>query len=1434
MQLNNAFLHRKSFVTETRLHALEPFSAVPIVLSHESLWVDSALIPGGEGGDLSGLLADEELVTSGNGSFFDQNGHALAHDTKNGRQIAVVQKRVRVELTRGEYGVYTSSSQNLRLLIHEGISSVYLPVVEFESSGGGLQQLPRHLWSVQHMAGLLHSPDVSHPVLYLTAFFYCGRVGLGREMTDPTTDDVIEGVTNRYFTKELFITHMNDLVDDSGVVNFNISVSSTDDLTEGAHNKFFTQQSFDSALANKTIEDLSETASSRVVNANTMGNLHLSVGGVTELGLVPRMLPPSDKEGKLYIEQTEGQNVLFFEGAPVGQTTHATQVVAQATDSSIGEFHGKFTGQTRGVHAGDVIGNVNGFVSDLGNHPIITAKLLGNGEGHWVGTVNADMVGKFEGQAKIVTGSIDNASHLTIGTFDASSSIHVKSREQHLQISHTDGASVLLECISTSMLKMSCSGLQVPSVVCNRITCSDAIDVADINADRVNCVGITNNHYGIVECGRIEDVSEIVAGLATLSISHTEHAHTNRLSCNEGLMTFASVSSAFASHIAVSVADCGSVLSQSLSVANFHVENLTFDASIIDSSNLVFEALSASSANFTTLSGDSTRTNTLVVDGMAVVQTTVAQTNINTPILNAEFISVSSLQGTALDSATLSVQDATLGEARISTLSTSTHTSQHMNIHSAECNSLSCADLVSGGTIQAPALTTTLVTTEDLSAARVVTGTVSASLVTTQATETLALSVQSLTAATLSCGNSNILNLSVSVLDTQVLSTSTLLTNQLSTGDARLHAATIDIQTTTSLSVANSHTQKGFAHSLSANTILTSALSATDVTLSVLSASSLYSDRVEALTLSTGTIITTTTNTTELSASSVRAGGVTTHTLSADSAEFQALSVSNGQVQLLACSNLSTNDAFAHSLSAGILTITTSLSVSQATMGRGDISELSCSAVECDTFTSSRASIEILSISSLVGIDFASTGVTPEFVETRILSLSEEISNLSLQDLNGLLNLSCAQGHFDEAHIATFDAISIHALGITLQALSASEITVDSLSVATLHGVTFIQDLSVTGVATHISAASVTTADLSCGTIFIDSIVRSIPHISDTANPSVLTTSSVGAFSLFEEDAKHEGDMVIEGSLYVTDTIFMGSEPALRMENVQHIIAASISVGEIEIGTFTGVGGDQVPTVISNLLSISELDTIHEGNMQVLGNLLVSGVVLTGTANKLQSSDGIFEMDGFLSVSGHIVCDQLSVAEFDIGRLTGIGEMVGIFTTDIPEFIDNILSVSPHDTVHEGTVRIEGNLVVGGAVLTGTHNQLMSYGTFEMAGTMSIAGEVITSAMSIGEIAVGILTGIGGYTIDGTIDELIDDMLSVSPSDTVHDGTFRVDGNLIVSGAILTGTHIELSNEIEGSLSVQGEVTANGMNLSYRILELEKQIQDLTALVAAG
>eukprot|EP00966_Prymnesium_polylepis_P289932 6697088-Prymnesium_polylepis.2 len=188
-----------------------------------------------------------------------------------------------------------------------------------------------------------------------------------------------------------------------------------------------------------------------------MSNLNLSIGGVSEVGFNVNIIPPNDTNAKLYVERgTAGQNILYFENQPIGATEISSMpAIAPQEHDSLGNFTGCFEGPTRGVHTGDVKGNVQGFVSDLSNHPIIEAKILGDGEGHWVGTVNGDLVGKFEGHAKIVTGSIDNASHVTIGTFDSTASFHVKSSDTHVQIAHTDGSSALIECHAESRLAVS-------------------------------------------------------------------------------------------------------------------------------------------------------------------------------------------------------------------------------------------------------------------------------------------------------------------------------------------------------------------------------------------------------------------------------------------------------------------------------------------------------------------------------------------------------------------------------------------------------------------------------------------------------------------------------------------------------------------------------------------------------------------------------------------------------------------------------------------------------------------------------------------------------------------------------------------------------------------------------------------------------------------
>ena len=226
-------------------------------------------------------------------------------------------------------------------------------------------------------------------------------------------------------------------------------MSSTDHLVEGVHNHFFTQERFDTALGTKTIDDIAASETSRLVTTETMNNLGLGLGGVTELELVPQTTPPVQTTGKLYVEREGGEDVLFWGPAPrTGRSwssAHLPSIRPTAVDG-IGHFTGSFDGQTRGVHTGDVIGNVTGFVSDLGNHPIIETKVL-TWRGTLGGTVNADVV-EIRRHAKVVTGSIDNASHVTVGTYDASAWLTYRPKIGSFGF-RTSGESAEINCFPT-------------------------------------------------------------------------------------------------------------------------------------------------------------------------------------------------------------------------------------------------------------------------------------------------------------------------------------------------------------------------------------------------------------------------------------------------------------------------------------------------------------------------------------------------------------------------------------------------------------------------------------------------------------------------------------------------------------------------------------------------------------------------------------------------------------------------------------------------------------------------------------------------------------------------------------------------------------------------------------------------------------------------
>ena len=150
LQLQNAILHRKSYVTDSSLYASEPYIASPIILSHESLWIDSELMPS----VVTPLSLDGVVDTSNNNYFLDTTGAVVASGVRHGQRVCSVQKRVRLELTRGNFGEYTSPTEDLRRVVHQNYGQGYSIVVEYESNGV-LSILQSHLWQIQHMAGVI-------------------------------------------------------------------------------------------------------------------------------------------------------------------------------------------------------------------------------------------------------------------------------------------------------------------------------------------------------------------------------------------------------------------------------------------------------------------------------------------------------------------------------------------------------------------------------------------------------------------------------------------------------------------------------------------------------------------------------------------------------------------------------------------------------------------------------------------------------------------------------------------------------------------------------------------------------------------------------------------------------------------------------------------------------------------------------------------------------------------------------------------------------------------------------------------------------------------------------------------------------------------------------------------------------------------------------
>ncbi len=1246
-QITNAFLHRKSFVTESSLHETEPYSAMPIILSHESLWIDSELIPN----QIPPLMSNSGIDISNHGSFFDTTGSVVSSTIRNGQRVSAVKKKVRLELTRGNFDEYTSSVEDLRRVVHQNYATGYSVVVEYNSNGV-LSILPSHLWEIQYMAGVVMIDKSVQSLIpqniFITAYFYCGRVGIDKSIKDTTTDDIEEGVTNKFFTRELLLSHITDLATDN-TNNFVISVANSDSVTEGVCNKFFNQKNFDSAFHSKSLSDLNQSDDARLVNSQTMSNLNLSIGGVSEVGFNVNIIPPNDTNAKLYVERgTAGENILYFENQPIGATEISSMPsIAPQEHDSLGNFTGCFEGPTRGVHTGDVKGNVQGFVSDLSNHPIIEAKILGDGEGHWVGTVNGDLVGKFEGHAKIVTGSIDNASHVTIGTFDSTASFHVKSSDTHVQIAHTDGSSALIECHAESRLAVSCSVLETNSFICENMDCSQTLKVNDLNCNNIRCAGLTNSFYGIFETGRIEDVSEIVGVSASLSLCSNDTTQTLQLSCADSFATRSRGSECIFDIISCNSCTFDDLKSNNISVSSFHVENLSFDTSLfLNNPNIVFNTLSVSEITSNSLSLGDVRLNNITVEGGALISNMFSD-YIQTDSVTTQVLSLAELhypENFSIDINALSVQVLcvengeanTLSVANIFYNSSESSTTKTTVLESFTTNSNNIFSVsLSASSIDCSSIESIYMNVQSVSALHCQTFTLFSDYFNSSHSHILQLSCSHAIAEQISISHLDSINIISQNAISQQLSTQTLFSNTIAANVFECHDISVNylqIDQSSALSIASLFAD---IQELTSNHLSVNSSDIVSLNTETISVSNINSNRIKSSHLSTASLFTELSLVNNLSCSnSITALNINTPTIFTD----QTIS------DIIVSRQLSVHNAYSDISVLGLL------SVSNATMKNTFSSILSCSALNCDDVTAPRASFDILSVNSIVGVDItlSTGGVSMEFVESLFLSVNESIdvalNALSLQDIDGLNSLSCAAGNIE---MLTSDTILVNTQ--RGQNLSVSEIVVSSLSVSTLHGIVLTQELSVTGLVGHISTSSVTASDLSCGTLFIDQIVRSVPHVSDTTDPAVLTTSTVGDFALFAEDTKHSGDMIIQGSLYVTDTIFMGTQPSLNIQNVQKMVASSISVGELAVGMLTGIGGGTlggtITDIVTNLLSVSPHDTVHEGNMQIEGNLVVSGVVLTGAHNKLMHNHGSFEMEGILSVSGDVISNGINIVE---------------------------------------------------------------------------------------------------------------------------------------------------------------------------------------------
>lgn len=180
--------------------------------------------------------------------------------------------------------------------------------------------------------------------------------------------------------------------------------------------------------------------------------------------------------------------------------------LAPEADALVGAVvHGQHEGSTHGVHVGDVVGNLRGYVESLDNHRTLNATVIGELHGHVDGTFQGEVTGTFTGSALIDGGELSHIESLAVGTTAHTvSPVVIRAVDQHVRLETPFGAYA-----ATIGLRDGGELVIDAPLLSARAANIGALQSADVECAHLHALlGIRNSYAGVREVGVLLGVSD--------------------------------------------------------------------------------------------------------------------------------------------------------------------------------------------------------------------------------------------------------------------------------------------------------------------------------------------------------------------------------------------------------------------------------------------------------------------------------------------------------------------------------------------------------------------------------------------------------------------------------------------------------------------------------------------------------------------------------------------------------------------------------------------------------------------------------------------------------------------------------------------------------------------------------------------------------------